>query len=50
MARNSLGVTPPETFDLADYQHPLDRIRIYEPTALFLDRVIRKEAHLSRGN
>ncbi|MBI1725696.1 MAG: class I SAM-dependent methyltransferase, partial [Candidatus Rokubacteria bacterium] len=42
MARNSSGPTPPETFDYEEYQHHLDLVRTYGPTALFMDRVIRK--------
>jgi hypothetical protein len=42
MATKSLGATPPETFDYKEYQHHLDLVRTYGPTALFMDRVIRR--------
>ncbi len=41
MATKSSGATPPETFDYEAYQHHLDLVRTYGPTALFMDRVIR---------
>ena len=41
MTTNSSGPAPPETFDYEEYQHHLDLVRTYGPTALFMDRVIR---------
>ena len=49
MARNSSGPTPPETFDYEKYQHHLDLVRTYGPTALFMDRVIRKVSAPFKG-
>ena len=34
MTTNSLGPAPPETFDYEEYQHHLDLVRTYGPTAL----------------
>jgi len=49
MATNSSGSTPPETFDYEEYQHHLDLVRTYGPTALFMDRVIRKVSSTFKG-
>ena len=49
MATNSSGATPPETFDYEEYQHHLDLVRTYGPTALFMDRVIRKVSAPFKG-
>ena len=49
MATNSSGFTPPETFDYEEYQHHLDLVRTYGPTALFMDRVIRKVSSTFKG-
>ena len=49
MATNSSAVTPPETFDYEEYQHHLDLVRTYGPTALFMDRVIRKVSAPFKG-
>lgn len=49
MATNSSGAAPPETFDYEEYQHHLDLVRTYGPTALFMDRVIRKVSAPFKG-
>ena len=49
MTTNSSGPAPPETFDYEEYQHHLDLVRTYGPTALFMDRVIRKVSAPFKG-
>ena len=49
MATKSSGATPPETFDYEEYKHHLDLLRTYGPTALFMDRVIRKVSAPFKG-
>src|SRR3989304_1894250 len=49
MTTNSAGAPPGETFDYEAYQDHLYLVRTFGPTALFMDRVIRKVARPLRG-
>ncbi len=42
MSTNPRGMMPPETFDYEKYQDHLHIVRTYGPTALFMDKVIKK--------
>ncbi|MGH2609782.1 MAG: hypothetical protein ACRDHF_11950, partial [Tepidiformaceae bacterium] len=46
---NSAPVEVPATFDYERYQTHLDIVRTYGPTALFMDRIIRKVSAPLRG-
>lgn len=49
MTTNSAGAPPGEPFDYEAYQDHLYLVRTFGPTALFMDRVIRKVARPLRG-
>lgn len=49
MATNSPRIDAPTSFDYERYQSHLDLVRTYGPTALFMDRVLRRVSAPLRG-